>query len=297
MNGGKPIRRRVATVGTFDGLHRGHRKVLDTVTTLSKETGSAPLVICFDRHPLETVAPERAPGLIQSPSERTNTLFREGFEILTIEFSHAMASLTAREWLTNLRDKHEVDTIVIGYDNTFGCDGVGMSIEDYVDLGRSLGIKVVEAPMEKGISSSAIRKHLEAGRLEEATAMLGRPYTLTGKVVHGRHLGSRLGFPTANLQLSYKAQLPADGVYAADALLPDGSRRRAVVNIGKCPTVDQCHKRTVEAHIIGLDEDLYNERLSLKIIRRLRDEKKFDSLTDLTAQIRRDIKEALKSET
>lgn len=284
---------RVATVGTFDGLHRGHRKVLDTVKRLAAERGNQPLVVCFDRHPLETVAPHRAPGLITLPSHRTNALFRDGFDILTIEFTPEVAALTAEEWLTRMRDEHGVRTLVIGYDNTFGSDGVGMSIADYREMGRRIGMEVVEAPILPGVSSSAIRKHIAGGRLEEAADMLGRHFTLTGKVVHGRHLGSELGFPTANLQLAYRALLPSDGVYAAEAFLADGSRRRAVVNIGECPTVEGTH-RTVEAHIIGLDEDIYGQRLTLKFLRRLRDERKFPSLQDLTAQIRRDIQEALK---
>lgn len=294
MTNEKGKKGRVATVGTFDGLHRGHRKVLDTVMRLASERGSQPLVVCFDRHPLETVAPHRAPGLITLPSHRTNALYREGFEILTIEFKPEVAALTAEEWLTRMRDEHEVKALVIGYDNTFGRDGVGMSIADYQELGRHLGIEVVEAPILAGVSSSAIRKHLAAGRLEDAADMLGRPFSLTGKVVHGKHLGSRLGFPTANLQFSYRAQLPSDGVYAAEAFLADGSRRRAVVNIGECPTVDERLERTVEAHIIGLDEDIYDQRLTLKFLRRLRDERKFPSLHDLTAQIRLDIQETLK---
>lgn len=285
---------RVATVGTFDGLHRGHRKVLDTVKRLAGERGSQPMVVCFDRHPLETVAPHRAPGLITLPSHRTNALYRDGFEIFTIEFKPEVARLTAEEWLTLMRDEHGVDTLVIGYDNTFGSDGVGMSIADYQHLGRRLGIEVVEAPILPGVSSSAIRRHLAGGRLDEAADMLGRPFTLTGKVVHGKHLGTQLGFPTANLQLSYRAQLPADGVYSAEAFLPDGSVRRAVVNIGNCPTVDHTPQHTVEAHIIGLDEDIYGSRLTLKFLRRLRDERKFSSLAELTTQIRQDIQEAIK---
>lgn len=292
--GAETERGRVATVGTFDGLHLGHRKVIETVARLSKTKGGRPLLISFDRHPLETIAPERAPLLIQSPSERTNSLYREGFEILTLKFTRETSLLTAAEWLRRMRDEHGVETLVVGYDNTFGCDGINMNIEQYRELGRELGVEIVEAPVAKGVSSSAIRRHIGEGRIEDASAMLGRPFTLTGEVVHGKALGTKIGFPTANLRPHYRAQLPADGVYAADALLPDGSRRRAVVNIGRRPSVDSDGVRSVEAHIIGYEGSLYGERITLRFIKRLRDEIKFDSIDSLSSHISDDIRNALK---
>ena len=285
---------KVATVGTFDGLHKGHRKVLDTVKQLAKTSGRQALAICFDRHPLETIDPSRAPGFIQSPSERTNELYKEGFEILTIRFTPEIAALTAEEWMQRMRDEHGVEALVVGYDNTFGCDGIGMSIEDFRQLGINLGMEVAEAPVISGVSSSSIRKHLRQGRIEEASKLLGRSFSLTGTVVHGKGLGAKIGFPTANLDLHYKAQLPADGVYAAEALLPDGSKRMSVVNIGTCPTVnDSPGQRSIEVHVINLDEDLYGQRLKLRFLTRLRDEMKFDSIVELTSRIRKDIQEAL----
>lgn len=292
--GAETERGRVATVGTFDGLHLGHRKVIETVARLSKTKGGRPLLISFDRHPLETIAPDRAPLLIQSPSERTNSLYREGFEILTLKFTRETSLLTAAEWLRRMRDEHGVETLVVGYDNTFGCDGINMNIEQYRELGRKLGVEIVEAPVAKGVSSSAIRRHIGEGRIEDASAMLGRPFTLTGEVVHGKALGTKIGFPTANLRPHYRAQLPADGVYAADALLPDGSRRRAVVNIGRRPSVDSDGVRSVEAHIIGYEGSLYGERITLRFIKRLRDEIKFDSIDSLASHISDDIRNALK---
>lgn len=292
--GAETERGRVATVGTFDGLHLGHRKVIETVARLSKTKGGRPLLISFDRHPLETIAPDRAPLLIQSPSERTNSLYREGFEILTLKFTRETSLLTAAEWLRRMRDEHGVETLVVGYDNTFGCDGINMNIEQYRELGRKLGVEIVEAPVAKGVSSSAIRRHIGEGRIEDASAMLGRPFTLTGEVVHGKALGTKIGFPTANLKPHYRAQLPADGVYAADALLPDGSRRRAVVNIGRRPSVDSDGVRSVEAHIIGYEGSLYGERITLRFIKRLRDEIKFDSIDSLASHISYDIRNALK---
>lgn len=147
MEAKSKIKGRVATVGTFDGLHRGHHKVLETAMILSKDSGQKPLVVYFDRHPLETIAPEKAPACIQSPTERHDILSRNGYESLIVEFSPEVARLTAREWLVKMRDTHHVGTIVIGYDNTFGSDGRNMSLSDYKKLGEQLGMEVIEAPL------------------------------------------------------------------------------------------------------------------------------------------------------
>lgn len=281
---------KIATVGTFDGLHRGHRKVIDTLKEIAFRDGLIPLVVCFDRHPLETIAPERAPGQIQSPSERTNLLFREGLQLLTIEFTPAVAATTARDWLTDLRDNHGVRKMVIGYDNTFGSDGVGMSIADYMQLGKELGVEIIEAPVVEGISSSKIRKLISEGKIEEANELLGHPFSLIGEVVHGRGVGKGLGFPTANISVGYKALLPSDGVYYATASLPDGKTLDAMVNVGKRPTMETGGERTIEAHLLDYDSDLYGNRIRLRFKKRLRDEKKFDSIRELKMQLKEDKK-------
>lgn len=287
---GTQQKRRVATVGTFDGLHRGHRRVIDTLESLASERGLEPLIVCFDRHPLETIAPERAPRLIQSPSERTNALFREGLTLLTLEFTAPLAALTAEEWLRKMHDEQRVDLLVVGYDNTFGCDGTAMSIADYKALGRCVGVEVIEAPYEPRAASSAIRRLLTDGRLDEANALLGYPFTVTGQVVEGKHLGSSLGFPTANIAPSYRALMPKNGVYAVEALLPDGSWRKAIANVGRQPTMGPDEPLRLEVHVPGFAGNLYGSRLSVRFLRRLRDEMQFASPTELKAQIEEDIK-------
>ena len=286
-------KRKVATVGTFDGLHRGHQRVISTVKEIAAERNLEPMVVCFDRHPLETIAPERAPGLIQSPSERTNTLYREGFNLLTLEFTHKLAAMTAAEWLKKMHDDYGVDVLVVGYDNTFGCDGVKMNLADYIRLGKETGVEVVKAPYEPKAASSAIRKHLKAGELEEASGLLGRPFTIKGTVEGGKHLGQSLGYPTANISPSYKALLPKNGVYAVETVLPDGTTRKGVANIGRQPTVTYDAPVRLEVHIPGFEGNLYGERVTVKFLRRLRDEKKFETVRELQHQIRADIKEAL----
>ena len=291
--GNQPQRRRVATVGTFDGLHRGHKRVITTVKELAAEREMEPMIICFDRHPLETIAPERAPRLIQSPSERTNLLYREGLSLLTLEFSQEVASLTAREWMRRMHDEHGVDVLVVGYDNTFGCDGVNMNLSDYISLGQEIGMEVVKAPYVPQAASSAIRRMLKEGRLEEAVSLLGHPFTIKGVVEPGKHLGHSLGFPTANVRPSYRAIIPGNGVYAVEAILPDGMSRKGVANIGHQPTVSPDEPLRLEVHIPGFDGDLYGERITVKFLRKIRDEQKFETISALQQQIRLDIQQAL----
>ena len=285
----KQTKRRVATVGTFDGLHRGHRRVISTVKSEALARGMEPLVISFDRHPLETIAPERAPRLIQSPSECTNTLFNEGMAFLTLEFTSLLASMTVEQWLRDIHDNHGVDVLVVGYDNTFGCDGTGMNIADYRRLATPIGIEIVEAPYEPKAASSAIRKLLAEGNIAEANHLLGRQFAITGEVVAGKKIGASLGFPTANISPSYKAQLPKEGVYAVDVVMPDGTISRGVANIGRQPTVANDAPLRLEAHIPGFSGNLYGERLTLKFLAHLRDERKFDSVGSLKKQIAEDI--------
>lgn len=285
-----PARRRVATVGTFDGLHKGHQRVLATLKALAVEKGLEPLVITFDRHPLETLAPQKAPCLIQSPSRRTNALYSQGFSQLVLEFTPRLASMSAREWMQKMHEEQRVDCLVVGYDNTFGSDGMRMSLADYHRLGSEVGVDVVEADYEPRAGSSAIRKLISEGLLDEACALLGRRFEITGEVVAGKQLGRRLGFPTANVRPAYRAQFPLSGVYAVEVELPDGTRRPGVANVGTAPTVGEAQPAVaLEVHIPGFSGDLYGERLTVTFVRRLRDERKFDSLDALKAQIALDV--------
>lgn len=283
---------RVATVGTFDGVHRGHRAVLQTVKRIADAEGLRPAVITFDRHPLEVVAPERAPKRLMTPADEAATLASLGLEVEVIPFTRELMGLSAGEWMERMARDMGVRTLVVGYDNTFGRDGIDMSVADYIRLGRLHGIEVVKAPIVPAISSSAIRRAVGEGRVEKAAGMLGRPYSLEGTVEQGNRLGRTIGFPTANLRPEAGRLVPANGVYSADAILPGGERRRAVVNIGVRPTVGDNLRPTVEAHIIGWHGDLYGKELILEFLRHLRDERRFDSLDSLKRQIEADTAEA-----
>lgn len=279
---------RAVTVGTFDGVHRGHREVVDFLLAESERRGLSPMVITFEPHPLVVVAPERAPLLLESPKEREEALRAMGAEVEVLTFDEELRRQTVDQWFARLAEDYNVRLLVAGFDNTFGSDGMMMSLSDYVRIGASHGIEVIEAPRLKGVSSTFIRRALASGDVAAAAEMLGRKFSVSGMVSHGRGLGRTIGVPTANLTPDAGRLLPAPGVYAADAITADGSRWRAVVNIGVAPTVAKGLPMTIEAHLLDFEGDLYGETLRLEFLRRLRDEKKFESLDDLKLQIVRD---------
>lgn len=283
---------RVVTVGTFDGVHRGHMEVIRTVRALADKFGLRPLVVTFDRHPLEIVAPERAPGLIMDVDARDEILREAGMEVLRVEFTEALRRKTAAEWMRELAEEHGARRVVLGYDNTFGSDGRGMTFDDYRRTGMSLGIEVDLADAVPGCSSSAVRHAVINGDMEKSAWILGRPFTLSGVVAHGREIGRTIGVPTANVVVPDRQLLPAAGVYAASVITPAGVVCPAVVNVGRCPTVTEHGPVTVEAHILDFEGDLYGRNLKLTFLRHLRDERKFSGLDALQRQIARDIEEA-----
>lgn len=285
-----------ATVGTFDGVHRGHQMLLESLRTAASAGGLTPVAYTFDRHPLEIVAPARAPKMLCSPGERCARIAAMDVVPQVLPFTEELRHLTAREWMSWLRDERGAELIVIGYDNTFGSDGRGLSPIDYMALADELGIALIEAPVVPGISSSAIRKAVAAGDVESASEMLGRQYAITGKVVAGKQIGRSIGVPTANLEVKEDIAIPAGGVYAAKVSIGKGEECAAVVNIGTRPTVDACGIASIEAHLIGFQGDLYDRTLALSFIRRLRDERRFESLTALKNQIAIDIESATEFE-
>lgn len=282
----------IVTAGSFDGVHRGHRLLLDYLREEGKRLGLRPIAVTFDRHPLELVAPERVPPLLTSRAERLRLIGERGVESTEIPFDNSLRMLTAREWIREMRRLFGARVIVMGYDHRFGCDGRTLSDDDYHAAAREEGIEILKAPELPGVSSSAIRHAVVRGDIAEANSLLGRPYAVEGYVEHGAGIGRRLGFPTANIQPPAGLALPAPGVYAADVSLPDGQRRRAVVNIGVRPTLEDGRGTTIEAHIDNWSGDLYGRELRLEFLRRLRPEKKFASLEELKARIAEDLHQA-----
>lgn len=282
-----------AAIGTFDGVHLGHAEVLSTLCKAADERGLNPLAFTFDRHPLELIAPQRAPKAITTIAKKEDLLRIAGVKPVVVSFDEDLRETTAKEWMALLRNKYDVRLLVVGYDNTFGSDGVNLSIADYRKIGKELGIDVVEAPLVAGVSSSAVRKAIAAGNISSANEMLGRHFLLPGTVVRGNQLGRTIGFPTANILPEPGLVIPGNGVYAAKAVLPDGKKMPAMVNIGVRPTIRRGNEQTVETHIIGWEGDLYGEEISIIFFSRLRDEQQFNSIDSLRRQLELDKKATL----
>lgn len=284
---------RAVTIGTFDGVHRGHKLVLDLLKSEAERRDMQPMAITFDRHPLDLISPEKAPGNLLSVRRKEQLIALEGVKPLILTFNEQLRKMTAYEWLSQIHRKYDVRMLVMGYDNTFGSDGIYLSISDLKTMGEAVGIEMIEAPEIAGVSSSRIRRAVKAGDIVSAAAMLGYNPELEGRVVAGFHVGTDLGFPTANLQPIHGSVIPLGGVYAARAFKGNSSEwKPAMVNIGNRPTfagtgVESDHT-TIEAHIIGEDSDLYGADLRLEWVSRLREERRFDSLGALKAQLEED---------
>lgn len=284
----------VATIGMFDGVHRGHRLILDTLRDEAARRGAETAVVTFSNHPMTVVNPDRAPALLTPGDEKDRLLTEVGIDRLIINrFDRKMQEMSAHDFLQFLRDTHGVELLLMGYNNRFGHDRT-LGFADYVAIGRESGIEIIQAPelriRDMKVSSTVIRRLLTEGDVATATEMLGRPYDLTGKVVSGRQLGRTIGFPTANIAPESSDKLiPGPGVYACTATLDDGRTFPAMVNIGTRPTVDPTDSTlSIEAHLPGLAEDIYSHSLTLRFIAFIRPEQRFESLEKLGQQLRLD---------
>ena len=285
----------------FDGVHRGHRALLDRLRREASVRGASPVVFTFDRHPLAHIAPERAPGALMTVSDKVDALKSAGIEdIEVLHFDEKLRSLTARQFLTMLHDDFGITALLMGFNHRFGSDRLD-DLKQYEAIGQEIGIEIVRADelrdpaeLSRVICSSSIREAIAEGDVTAAAKMLGRPFALRGKVVHGRQLGRTIGFPTANIEPSESALLvPRRGVYAVDVVLPGGERRRGMLNIGVRPTVDNSARPapSVEVYIIDWHGDLYDKEIELEFIQRLRDERRFSDLDALRRQLALDLEE------
>ena len=277
-----------ATIGFFDGVHCGHLYLLSQLRQQAARSGVGAMAVTFRQHPRQIITGVNVP-LLTSEKERISLLQRQVESVTELDFA-SVRNLSAEEFLRFLRSDYGVRILLMGYDHHFGSDRLS-SPADYVACGKRAGVEVLTVPQapEGAVSSSKIRKALEEGDVMSAGTMLGRPYSIEGEVVHGRGLGRTLGFPTANLQPAEPCMLiPRNGVYAAEVV--SGKRIwRAVVNIGTNPTIGN-NRQTIEAHLIDYEgESLYGSTLVLRFLRRLREERRFDSLDSLRRQIESDI--------
>jgi riboflavin kinase/FMN adenylyltransferase len=288
------------TVGVFDGLHRGHLRVLARLVEVSARLGATPTVITFDPHP-EAVVKGRAPDLIMDPVERLERLAAAGVGITVVQrFDEAFRRTSARAFLERMGAGDELAGLVMTAESAFGRDRAG-TLVTVSEMSVEAGFEVVEAPRyELGgapVSSSRIRSLIESGRLAAARDLLGHRYALVGDVVHGDARGRELGFPTANIAFGDPVCLPPDGVYVArigwggETLLAPGEVADAVVSLGTQPTFGG-RVRLLEAFLLDRSEDLYGARMRVEVIRRLRGQRRFTSVEALIAEMDRDVTRA-----
>lgn len=286
----------VATIGFFDGVHRGHRYLINRIVSEAETDGMESIVITFDRHPRQVLQDEYQPKLLTPLDDKLLLLSRTKVNhVVVLHFDKDMAALSAREFMQNILFKQlNVRKLFIGYDNRFGHDRTD-GFDDYVRYGREIGMEVVNNPAfsMKGVnvSSSVVRKCIEQGEIEMANSFLGYPYSVAGKVVGGFREGRKLGFPTANLSLDDPAQLiPAHGVYAVKVRTPHSlEMKRGMTNIGVRPTFEGIEV-SLETHILNFSDDIYGQQLRVFFVHRIRDEHKFDSLDELSDQLKNDKK-------
>jgi riboflavin kinase/FMN adenylyltransferase len=284
-----PPRGGVVTIGNYDGLHLGQRAILERVVARARELGPPSLAITFDPHPLRLLDPARAPVRLTPDAQRERLLAALGLDVLwVVPFTLELAAQPAHEFVRErLVGRLALREIHVGSRFAFGRGREG-DLDLLRRLGRELGFAAHGVPeVERGgapVSATRIRALVASGRTEEAAALLGRPFTVTGEVVHGDRAGTRLGFPTINLATDHEL-LPADGVYATRVALPDGSIRDAVSNVGVRPTLHAGGGRVVESHLLDFAGDLYGAAVEVGFLARLREERKFPGIEALREQI------------
>lgn len=295
------------TIGSFDGVHRGHQYIIRQLIEAARASDALAVVLTFYPHPSVVLGRQKPPFYINSPEEKAQLLAELGVDlIVTHPFNEEVRHIRAHEFVDLLCRHLCMSDLWIGHDFALGYQREGNAAR-LRELGQEKGYRlhVIDQPvMWRGeiVSSSRVRRALAAGDVEEAMGCLGRPFRLPGVVIEGVHRGKRLGIPTANLAVWDERAIPANGVYACWATLsPDPSpatigqsaqRHPAVVNIGVRPTVETSGKQTVEAHLLDFESDLYGQTLVLDFIARLRDEQRFASVDALVTQIRQDIAQA-----
>ncbi len=281
------------TLGTFDGIHKGHLKIINTLIAKSGKSGGRSFVVTFEPHPRLVLSKENNIKLLTSLDEKKKVLNELGVEnLLVLKFSKEFASKDYDDFIQEyivkgIGAKH----IVIGYDHKFGKNRSGDK-NKLEELGKKFGFDVdCIQPVEAGdevISSTKIRKALNDGNVETAEEYLGRSYNVTGEIVEGSKRGKTIGFPTANVRSDFKNKLiPKNGVYFVECILNE-KRIPGIMNIGVRPTFEDDKKLVLEVHLYNFDENVYGEELEIFFKKRIRDEKKFNSKEELVEQITKD---------
>lgn len=283
-----------ATIGFFDGVHRGHQFVIDRLKQTAKDGGMKSMVITFDLHPRQVVHASYVPQLLTSTDTKLRLLEATGVDrVEVLHFDLQLAQLSAKEFMQHvLHNRLGVRRLLIGYDNRFGHNRAE-GFDQYAAYGKDMGIDVLlNTPVDVDglrVSSSLVRRLLAEGNVAEACRCLGRPYRIAGNVVHGFEEGRKMGFPTANIApLCTEQLIPQTGAYAVSVSIEGGKGMPAMMNIGNNPTF-QRNIQTLEAHIIGFEGDIYGRQVSVDFIQRLRGEERFGSVDELMAQLQKDL--------
>ncbi len=286
----------VLTLGVFDGLHLGHQLIMQKIVERAKATGSVATVITFDPHPRAVLHPENAPPLLQTLDQRLANFEVLGIEqAIVIRFDKEFADQEAEDFLRDIvHERLQAHEVYLGKGFFFGKNRGG-NIELLKKMSEQLGFYADEVPEVRlrgqRISSSKIRELLKDGKVNLARRMLGRPYGVEGQIIHGFRRGHTIGFPTANLK-PHNRVIPKFGVYATANLI-EGVWRRSITNVGIRPTFEDDKEPSIESYIFDFDGDLYGDVLRVRFLHRIRDEKKFNGIDELKAQIERDTRTAL----
>ncbi len=285
----------VITIGTFDGVHLGHQKIIENLVAKAKEVGGESVLMTFSPHPRMVLFPDsHSLQLIQTEGEKLKKLATTGIENciifpFTFEFSRLSAMEFVRDVLVNTLNIH---TVIIGYDHQFGRNREG-NIQYLKDISSIYDFQAVEIPAKEidavNVSSTKIRRAILEGEIELANQYLGNPYVLSGKVIQGNQLGRTIGFPTANIQVNNATKIiPGNGVYLVK-INHKNSLLNGIMNIGRRPTVSDIDENRIEIHIFDFNEDIYGHVLEVEVLKKVRDEKKFNSIGELSKQIEQDL--------
>ena len=282
----------VLTIGTFDGVHLGHQKIVERVVTTARQEGLLATVFTFFPHPRMVVQHDKGLKLIHTLEEKKQLLQQLGVDLLVVQpFNEAFAQLSAEEFVSTILVEHlNVKKVIIGYDHRFGRNRTA-NIDDMRLFGKKYGFAVEEISVQEvdevSVSSTKIREALNKGDVTTAEHYLGTPYSLTGRVVHGLKLGRTLGYPTANIQVTEDDKLlPKDGVYAVYSYI-DGRKVYGMMSIGKNPTIEG-KGASIEVYFFDFNGDLYDQKLTIEFVQYLREEQKFATIDLLKKQLQDD---------
>jgi riboflavin kinase / FMN adenylyltransferase len=284
----------IVTTGTFDGVHAGHQKIIENLQSIAASEGGESVLLTFYPHPRLVLFPEDNDlKLLNTLEEKIILLEKTGVDNLIIHpFTQAFSRYTATQYVENiLIESIGVKKLVIGYDHHFGRNREG-SYENLLQMSTLYDFKVVEIPAQEidevNVSSTKIRTALINGDIETANSFLNYNYSITGEVIHGNQLGRTIGFPTANLKIdnSYKL-IPGQGVYAVEVLL-NNIRYNGMLNIGYRPTINNVLKQSIEVNIFNFEKEIYGEKITLTFLKKIREEKKFETLDKLKTQLNMD---------